>query len=123
MPRDYGEGQPGWARAARKPSLRSNRRAALTANTLGTTGIEDQGRMYLGRIIVGCALMFVVLEGGLNLLFPRLDLTSSSLIVAAAMLAVALAIEGLAFDRAPRRALAALGFGRPRSAVPAPSRC
>ena len=68
----------------------------------------------MGRILVGCALMFVVLQGGLNLLFPRLDLTWSSLIVTAVMLAVAVAIERIGFDRTPREAWSALGFGRPR---------
>jgi hypothetical protein len=86
----------------------------MTASTLSTSAIAAPGRSYLGRILVGSALMFVVLQGGLNLLFPHLDLTWSSLIVTAAMLAVAFAIEGLAFDRTPRQALAALGFGRPK---------
>jgi membrane protease YdiL (CAAX protease family) len=75
--------------------------------------IARSERGTLGRIVLGSALMFVVLQGGLNLLFPRLDLTWSSLIVTAAMLAVVFAIEGLAFHRTPPRALAALGYGRP----------
>ena len=70
-------------------------------------------RRHVGRIVAGAALMFVVLQGGLTLLSPRLDITWTSFIVTAAMFAVVLAIEGLAFRRTPRQALAALGFGRP----------
>ena len=71
-------------------------------------------RAHLGRILAGAAVMFVVLQGGLMLLTPRLDQTSSSLIVAAVMFAIAVAIERLAFGRDVRRGLDALGFGRPR---------
>ena len=86
----------------------------MTANALTPTSAVLATQAYVGRILVGCLLMFVVLQGGLNLLFPRLDLTWSSLIVAAAMLGLAFVIERFAFDRAPRQAAAALGFGRPR---------
>jgi hypothetical protein len=49
----------------------------MTANTLSSSAIAAPGRSHLGRILVGSALMFVVLQGGLSLLFPRLDLTWS----------------------------------------------
>ncbi len=71
-------------------------------------------RMHLGRILAGAAVMFVVLQGGLTLLIPRFDQTSSALIVATAMFGVAAVIERLAFGRDVRRGLLALGFGRPR---------
>jgi membrane protease YdiL (CAAX protease family) len=87
----------------------------MAVDTLSSPVAADDGRGHLGRILVGCALMFVVLQGGLNVLLPHLDLTWSSLIVTASMFAVAFAVEGLAFDRTPRQALAALGFGRPQS--------
>jgi membrane protease YdiL (CAAX protease family) len=69
---------------------------------------------HLGRILVGAALMYVVLQGGLSLLIPHLDQTWSALVVTVAMFAVVLVIEGLAFKRTPREAFAALGLGRPR---------
>jgi membrane protease YdiL (CAAX protease family) len=86
----------------------------MTTTTHHPSAVAHVGRSHVGRILVGCALMFVVLQGGLNLLYPRLDITWSSLVVTAVMLVVALAIERLGFDRAPREALGALGYGRPR---------
>jgi membrane protease YdiL (CAAX protease family) len=67
----------------------------------------------VATILAGSALMFLTLQGGLNLLTPRLDLTWSAFAVSAAMLAVALGIERVAFGRASRAGLAALGWGRP----------
>jgi membrane protease YdiL (CAAX protease family) len=72
-------------------------------------------RRDVGRILAGCALMFVVLQGGALLLLPRLDLTWTSLIVAAVMLATAFAIERAVFKRDLAQAAKALGFGRPES--------
>ena len=77
--------------------------------------IAGSARNHFGRILVGAALMYVVLQGGLSLLIPRFDQTWSALIVTAAMFAVAFVIEGVAFKRTPTEALAALGLGRPRS--------
>ena len=71
-------------------------------------------RSYLGRILAGAAVMFVILQGGLTLLVPRLDQTWSALIVTAVMFAMAVSIERLAFGRDVRQGLVALGFGRPR---------
>ena len=70
-------------------------------------------RRHVGRILAGCALMFVVLQGGALLLLPRVDLTWTSLIVAAAMLATAFAIERVVVQARCAQAAAALGFGRP----------
>jgi hypothetical protein len=87
----------------------------MTVDALGiSTTVAHPERGTLARILVASTLLFVVLQGGLNLLVPRLGLTWSSLIVAAAMLAAAFAVERLAFQRSPVRALASLGFGRPR---------
>ena len=87
----------------------------MTVETLSNTGgIARPERNHVGRILVSAALMYLVLQGGLALLIPRLDPTLSQLAVAAAMLAVAFAIEGLVYKRDPVEALAALGFGRPR---------
>ena len=78
-----------------------------------SSGVAHSNRKDMGRILAGAALMYLVLQGGLTLLIPRLDLTWASLIVAAAMFALAFAIERVAFKRNPLMALAALGFGRP----------
>src|SRR5688572_26387998 len=74
-------------------------------------------RRTLALILASAVLMFVVLQGGLNLLIPRIDLTWSSLIVTAAMLSLVVLIERLAFRRTTLPALAALGFGRPNPAA------
>ena len=86
----------------------------MTANTIGIA--RDRAHpetTHLGRIVAGAALMFVVLQGGLTVLVPRLDQTWSALIVTAAMFAILFTIEAVAFGRRPAQALAALGFGRP----------
>ena len=86
------------------------------SETLNNTRVKTWSeRNHFGRILVGAALMYVVLQGGLSLLIPRFDQTWSALIVTAAMFAVAFVIEGVAFKRTPMEALAALGLGRPRS--------
>jgi membrane protease YdiL (CAAX protease family) len=87
----------------------------MTVDTLSITNRTARSEHnHFGRILVGAALMYLVLQGGLSLLIPRLDQTWSALVVTAAMLAVAFAIEGLVFKRTPPQALAALGFGRPK---------
>jgi membrane protease YdiL (CAAX protease family) len=70
-------------------------------------------RRHLGRVLGGAALMFVILQGGLTLLVPRLDQTLSSLIVTAAMFGTVIAIERVIYRRGSLQAFAALGFGRP----------
>lgn len=67
-------------------------------------------------LIAAAALaMFVVLQTGLNLLLPRIELTISSLAVAFVMLAVALGFERLVYRRNVARSFAALGWTWPRS--------
>jgi membrane protease YdiL (CAAX protease family) len=61
--------------------------------------------------------MFVILQGGLTALVPRLDQTSAALIVTAAMFAVLIGIESWAFRRGVKRAFLALGFSRPNPAA------
>ena len=86
----------------------------MTASTIAIArSAAHPERRHLGRILAGAALMFVVLQGGLTLLVPRLDQTLAALVVTGTMFAVAFAIEGLAYGRDVRQALAALGFGRP----------
>jgi membrane protease YdiL (CAAX protease family) len=70
-------------------------------------------RTELGRVLAGCALMFVILQGGATLLLTRFDLPSASLVVTVVMLAIALAIEAVVYRRDLARGLRALGFGRP----------
>jgi membrane protease YdiL (CAAX protease family) len=78
------------------------------------TVAPSPARSYLGRILAGAVVMFVILQGGLTLLVPRVDQTSSALIVVAVMFGVAVLIERIAFGRDLRQGLLALGFGRPR---------
>ncbi len=66
-------------------------------------------------ILAGAGLMFAILQGGLTVLVPGLGMTWTPLIVSAAMFAVVLTIERVAFGRGLPQALTALGFGRPRS--------
>jgi membrane protease YdiL (CAAX protease family) len=71
-------------------------------------------RGFLWRIVLGAAVMYVVLQGGLTLLTPRLDQTLAAIGVAAAMMAVAFVIERWSFGRDAAHAFTALGLSRPR---------
>ena len=75
----------------------------------------------VGRVVLGAAAMFAILQGGLTLLISRFDQTTSALIVLSVMLGVALGIERLVYRRNVRASLAALGFrrGDPRAVVAA----
>jgi membrane protease YdiL (CAAX protease family) len=73
-----------------------------------------RARSSLLRVLLGCALMYLVLQGGLMLLIPSLDQPSAALVVTAAMLAVAILIERGLFARDVDSGLRALGLGRPR---------
>ena len=100
---------------AAEPSWKITRIAVSGEPVMSAPVISGSpARTHLGRILAGAALMFVVLQGGLTLLIPRFDQTSSALIVATAMFGVAAVIERLAFGRDVRQGLLALGFGRPR---------
>lgn len=77
-------------------------------------GAGLRARSTLVRVLLGCALMYLVLQGGLLLLVPSLDQPSAALVVAAAMFVVALLIERRLFGRGVRSGLRALGLGRPR---------
>jgi membrane protease YdiL (CAAX protease family) len=72
------------------------------------------GRNPLWRVLFGCGVMYLVLQGGLIVLVPSLDQPSAALVVAAAMLVVALLIERVLFARDVPSGLSALGFGRPK---------
>jgi membrane protease YdiL (CAAX protease family) len=71
------------------------------------------GSNALWRVLLGCALMYLVLQGGLMLLIPSLDQPSAALVVAAAMFVVAIVIERGFFARDVASGLKALGLGRP----------
>jgi membrane protease YdiL (CAAX protease family) len=104
--------------------------SALTTPIVARTGVDDMnkaqetsppnstpagvGRGYLWRIVLGAAVMYLVLQGGLNLLTPRIDLTLAAIVVAAAMMVVAFLIERWSFGRDFPHAFRALGLSRPR---------
>jgi membrane protease YdiL (CAAX protease family) len=65
-----------------------------------------------GLVLLGCLLLYLILQGGLTWLAPRMDQTWSQLLVATTMLIVALLLEKLFWGRQPLAALRVLGFGR-----------
>jgi membrane protease YdiL (CAAX protease family) len=71
-------------------------------------------RAALVPVLVGCALMFAVLQFGPGWLMQWLDQSGSAIVAAAAMLAVALALERAFHGRGPAAAWRALGWGAPR---------
>lgn len=75
--------------------------------------LQTKPRMTtIGLVLLGCLLLYLILQLGLNWLTPRLDQTWSQLLVATIMLIVALLIEKLFWGRQPLAALRVLGFGR-----------
>jgi membrane protease YdiL (CAAX protease family) len=66
----------------------------------------------IGLVLLGCLLLYLILQGGLTWLAPRLDQTGSQLLVATIMLLVALLLERLFWGRQPAAALRVLGLGQ-----------
>ena len=65
-----------------------------------------------GLVLLGCLLLYLILQGGLMGLASHLNQTWSQLLVATTMLTAALLLERLFWGRTPLAALGALGFGR-----------
>jgi membrane protease YdiL (CAAX protease family) len=86
----------------------------MTATSQPNSTPGEVGRGYLWRIVVGSAVMYLVLQGGLTLLTLRIDQTLAVIVVAAAMMVVAFVIERLSFGRDIPHAFRALGLSRPR---------
>lgn len=84
---------------------------AYSANSVEAARADPNA---LWRVLLGCAVMFLVLQGGLMLLLPSLDQPSAALLVAAAMFVVAIVVERGFFARDMVSGLRALGLGRPR---------
>src|SRR5689334_21094541 len=72
-----------------------------------------RGRGPLG-ILIGGLVLFAILQGGLTLLVPRVDLTLAAIAVTVAMLLVVIGIERWVYGRDLAAALRALGYGRAR---------
>jgi len=84
-----------------------------TVRALAVTTSAPPARTTIGLILVGCALMFLVLQIGTTWLTGRFDMTWSALIATSTMLGLALLLEKLFFKRGRLPALRALGFRRP----------
>ena len=78
-----------------------------------TTGtLSHMGWRATGLILIGCAVMFLILQVGTIWLAGMLDQTWAAFIVTAIMLPVAVVWERLVFNLTLPQALHALGFGR-----------
>ena len=87
--------------------------AALDTPTPGTR--SQLVRRATGLILLGCAVMFLILQVGTTWLAEMLDPTWAALIVTALMLSVAVVCERVVFTLRLPQALRALGFGRPHA--------
>jgi membrane protease YdiL (CAAX protease family) len=72
-----------------------------------------RGRGPLG-ILAASLVLFAILQGGVTVLAPRLDLTSAALGVTVAMLLVVIGIERWVYGRDLPAGFRALGYGRAR---------
>jgi membrane protease YdiL (CAAX protease family) len=64
-------------------------------------------------ILIGCAMMFVILELGVTWLATLWDQTWAALMVTAVMILVAVLFERQAFKHEPVQGLRAIGYGKP----------
>ncbi len=87
----------------------------ITVRALAVTTSAPPARTTIGLTLVGCALMFLVLQIGTTWLTGRIDMTWSALIATSTMLGLALLLEKLFFKRGLLPALRALGFRRPNA--------
>jgi membrane protease YdiL (CAAX protease family) len=78
-----------------------------------TRQAETPSRRAVPAILIGCAMMFVILELGVPALAARLDQTWAALIVTAIMVLVAVLFERRAFKHSAAEGLRVIGFGRP----------
>jgi membrane protease YdiL (CAAX protease family) len=70
-------------------------------------------RRAIGLILGGCAVMFLILQGGLTWLTGKIDATWLALVLTAVMLITAIIGERWLFRVNTGQALLALGYGRP----------
>ena len=78
-----------------------------------TRQAETSPRRAIPTILIGCAMMFVILELGVTALAALLDQTWAALIVTAIMVLVAVLFERQAFKHSAAEGLQVIGFGRP----------
>jgi membrane protease YdiL (CAAX protease family) len=78
-----------------------------------TQQVETSSRRAISAILIGCAMMFVILELGVAWLAALLDQTWAALIVTAIMVLVAILFERQAFKHSAAEGLRVIGFGRP----------
>ncbi len=82
----------------------------MTTQTLQPPPLADHKTTAM--VLLGCALLFLILQGGLTWLVSRLDQTWGQLIVATTMLIVALLLERLFWGRQPLGGATYTRFGR-----------
>lgn len=80
---------------------------------LDASNPAGSSRRAILSILIGCAILFGILQIGVTKFSGALDQTWAALITATVMLVVAVALEKLLFKRETARSLSALGFGRP----------
>lgn len=80
---------------------------------LSFTSTESVSRRNISLILIGCAVMFTILQIGVTWLAGLLDQTWAALIVTALMIVVGLLFERLFFKRDAAQGLNALGYGQP----------
>jgi membrane protease YdiL (CAAX protease family) len=78
-----------------------------------TQPVETSSRRAIPSILIGCAMMFVILELGVTALAALLDQTWAALIVTTIMVFVAVLFERQAFKHDMAQGLRAIGYGRP----------
>ena len=78
-----------------------------------TKRVEMSSRRAILSILIGCAMMFAILELGVTFLAALLDQTWAALIVTAIMVLVAVLFERQAFKKDAVQGLRAIGYGRP----------
>ena len=78
-----------------------------------TQQVETSSRRAIPSILIGCAMMFVVLELGVTWLAALLDQTWAALIVTAVMVFIAVLFERKAFKHDTAQGLQAIGYGKP----------
>jgi membrane protease YdiL (CAAX protease family) len=78
-----------------------------------TQQVETSSRRAISAILIGCAMMFVILELGVAWLAASLDQSWAALIVTAIMVLVAILFERQAFKHSAAEGLRVIGFGRP----------
>jgi membrane protease YdiL (CAAX protease family) len=78
-----------------------------------TQQAETSSRRAIPAILIGCAMMFVILELGVSALASLWGQTWAALIVTVIMVLVAVLFERQAFKHRAAEGLRAIGFGRP----------